>query len=158
MAIAVFTGLGQPAPQTPGWKAVVANYQVLYGKATLETANPSAEDTAQQVARVGNALGLNMSSLPEPAGLTFKRAQLLEFNGRTLVQIAYATDDGTPIALCILATQNPDTPDMDLAAIQGLGSASWNAAGFGYLLIGGDDSNALNNSANTFQTWSQSAT
>ena len=137
---------------------MVANYQVLYGKATLATAAPNAAEAADQVARISDALGLDLTALPEPEGLTFKRAQLLEFNGRPLVQIAYVDGEGTPIALCILSSDKPASDSVDLAALQGLGSASWNSDGFGFLLIGGDDPKALENSADTFKSFTNSAT
>ena len=158
LAVAVFTGFGQPAPQEPGWKAMVANYQVLYGKSTLFATEPSPAETDRQLAQVSAALGLDLAELPTPAGYAFRRAQVLEFKGRPLAQISYTQPDGTPVALCILGSNNPTSGDVDLAMIQGLGSASWVAEGYGYLLIGGENAEILQEPAETFQSWSQTAT
>lgn len=158
LAVAVFTGLGQPQPKEPGWKAMVANYQVLYSKSTLYATDPGPADVSRQLLQVSAAIGLDLEDLPVPAGYTFKRAQVLEFKGRPLAQISYTQPDGTPVALCILSSKNPSSDSIDLAVIQGLGSASWVAEGYGYLLIGGDDAGVLAPPAETFQSWSQTAT
>ncbi len=158
LAVAVFTGLGQPQPQEPGWKAMVANYQLLYGKSTLYATEPQPADVSRQLIQVSAALGLDLNDLPVPAGYSFKRAQILEFKGRPLAQISYTLPDGTPVALCILSSKNPTADTVDLAVIQGLGSASWVAGGYGYLLIGGENAEVLAPPAETFKDWSLTAT
>ncbi|MEP3639273.1 MAG: hypothetical protein ABJN14_18640 [Paracoccaceae bacterium] len=157
-AMAVFLPGGTPAPAEPGWKAVVASYQSLYGEATLDSVDPVEDESRAQLARVSNAIGLDLSDLPAPEGLRFKRAQLLSFKGRPLVQLAYQRDDGTPVALCILKIEDGEPKPMNVETLAGLGAASWNAGGFGYLLIGGDDQQRIEPEAVPFARWSQSAT
>lgn len=153
LAVAVFLGLGAPEPEKPGWVAFVANYQALYTTQTLATTNPSQDDAQAQLATVSAALGLDFTALPTADGLTFKRAQVLGFNGKPLIQIAFLRDDGTPVALCIIPA-GPDARGMDTGEAQGLDIARWNTPGFGYLLIGGTDAAPLAAEAETFRKWS----
>ncbi len=154
LAAAMVLGFGAPAPEPEGWKAVVASYQSLYGAQTL-TGAPTPDQAAAQLLRVSDALGLNLTTLPEPEGLSFRRAQLLEFRGRTLVQIAYQRQDGLPVALCIIATD--DSQALQNAQMEGLAAASWSAGGFGYLVIGGQSEAALLPAAQRFAEWSEDA-
>lgn len=156
LAVAMFTGLGTPAP-TPeaprGWVSFVASYQALYTPATLADANPTADEAARQLAVVSDALGLDLSGLPEARGLTFKRAQVLGFKDKPLIQIAFSRADGTPVALCIIPS-GPDGKPVSMGAAEGLGLARWNTPGYGFLLIGGTDAAPLEAEAETFQSWS----
>lgn len=157
LAVAVFTGLGTaPPPPAPGWKAVVASYQSLYGPNTLTSAPAEAERTAQ-LAQASAALGLDITDLPQAQGLDFRRAQVLDFRGKTLVQIAYQSDAGAPVALCIIAAAGPAPKEMQAETLEGLAATSWNAGGFAYLLIGGEDPEALAPGTAAFEDWSRGA-
>ncbi|WP_299287618.1 hypothetical protein [uncultured Tateyamaria sp.] len=153
LAVAVFTGFGTPEPAPRGWVSFVASYQALYTTETLSVADPSADDAAVQLAAVSDALGLDLAALPQAEGLTFKRAQVLGFKGKPLIQIAYLRDDGTPVALCILPA-GPDAQPVNMGQAEGLDIARWNTPGFGFLLIGGTDAAPLAQEAETFQNWS----
>ncbi len=154
LAVAVFTGFGQPEPAPPpGWVAFVASYQSLYTPATLASVTTTDADRAAQLQTVSEALGLDLTSLPEVEGLTFKRAQVLGFNGKPLVQLAFQRADGTPVALCIIPA-GPDGKPVSMDAAQGMELARWNTPGFGYLLIGGQDQEPLQTEADAFQSWS----
>lgn len=156
IAIAVYTGIGDPQPKPDGWKAVVASYQTLYATETLETVTPTQAEVQAQLAAVSAALGTDLSTLPNLPGLTFKRAQRLSFNGKTLIQIAYLRDDGTPVALCIIPAKGPAPQPVTTATIKGLATSSWNQNGLAYLLVGGDDPAPVVADALTFQSWSES--
>ena len=54
--------------------------------------------------------------------------------------------------------ENGDAKPMTVEILAGLGAASWNAGGFGYLLIGGEDQQGIEPEAVPFARWSQSAT
>jgi len=153
LAVAVFTGFGTPEPAPRGWVSFVASYQTLYTAETLAVADPSAQEAAMQLAAVSDALGLDISSLPAAQGLTFKRAQVLGFRDKPLIQIAFARADGTPVALCIIPS-GPDAKPVDMGEAEGLGLARWNTPGYGFLLIGGTDAAPLAQEAETFQAWS----
>lgn len=156
LAVAMFTGLGTPAPEPAaprGWVSFVASYQALYTAETLAVPNPTSEEAAMQLATVSNALGLDVSGLPQAEGLTFKRAQVLGFNDKPLIQIAFARADGTPVSLCIIPS-GPDAKPVSMGAAEGLGLARWNTPGFGFLLIGGTDAAPLEAEADALQSWS----
>ncbi|WP_299295365.1 hypothetical protein [uncultured Tateyamaria sp.] len=154
LAVAVFTGFGTPEPQPRGWISFVASYQALYTTATLAGATPSSQEAEVQLASVSDALGLDLTGLPVAEGLTFKRAQVLGFNGKPLIQIAYLREDGTPVALCIIAS-GPDDKPLSMGEAEGLDIARWNTPGFGFLLIGGEDAAPLAQEAETFRDWSR---
>ncbi|MEL7090844.1 MAG: hypothetical protein AAFN94_03825 [Pseudomonadota bacterium] len=156
LAVAVFTGFGAPTPEPapkPGWAAFVASYQSLYTPETLAAVQVSDADRAAQLAQVSAALGLDLSTIVDAPGLTLKRAQLLAFNGKPLVQLAYQRDDGTPVALCIIPA-GADGKPVSMGAAQGMELARWNTPGFGYLLIGGQDPVPLAEEAAVFERWS----
>lgn len=156
LAVAMFTGLGtpEPAPAAPrGWVSFVASYQALYTPETLAMSDPTRDEAAVQLASVSDALGLDLSGLPQTEGLTFKRAQILGFKDKPLIQIAFVRADGTPVALCIIPAGS-DAKPVSMGAAEGLGLARWNTPGFGFLLIGGTDEAPLEAEAETFQSWS----
>jgi anti-sigma factor RsiW len=157
IAITVATGLFAPTPepQRPGWKATVASYQSLYGAKTLPADAPSATEQAAQLASVGEAINLDLSDLPNTPGLSFRRAQLLDFGGRPLAQIAFVASDGTPVALCILQENEADDTLVTASIIEDMGAASWQTGTYGFLLIGGDAPDVLAPDAARFAAWSQ---
>lgn len=153
LAVAMFTGFGTPEPAPRGWVSFVASYQALYTAETLAVDNPSADEAATQLAAVSESLGLDLSGLPDTQGLSFKRAQVLGFNGKPLVQIAFARADGTPVALCIIPA-GPDAKPVNMGQAEGMELARWNTPGYGFLLIGGTDNAPLQQEAETFRNWS----
>ncbi len=71
-------------------------------------------------------------ALPNAA---LKRAELFDFRGKPLVQLAYLTPDSGPVALCIIANGRPD----EAAAFEtreGFNIVFWTDQGHGYMLIG----------------------
>ncbi|MEM6372442.1 MAG: hypothetical protein AAF727_06650 [Pseudomonadota bacterium] len=154
LAMALFTGFGTPEPAPRGWVSFVASYQSLYTTQTLAAIDTSPQEATAQLASISDPIGIDLTSVPDAQGLTFKRAQLLNFNGKPLVQISYLRDDGTPVALCIIPA-GPDTQGLSMGAAEGLDVARWNTPGYGFLLIGGADGAPLEREAETFQTWSQ---
>lgn len=154
LAVAVFTGFGTPEPAQRGWVSFVASYHALYTTATLSGFETSQQEAAVQLASVSEQLGLDLAALPQAEGLTFKRAQILGFNGKPLVQISFLRDDGTPVALCIIPA-GPDEQGLSMGAAEGLELARWNIPGYGFLLIGGqEDAAPLEREAETFRAWS----
>ena len=140
-------------PKAPGWKAVVASYQSLYSNETLMAKSPSDAEASAQLAVVSAALGADISQLPQVQGLDFKRAQVLGFNGKPLIQLAFTRPDGTPVALCIIAAKSNDAKAMVPETIQGMAAASWSRDGLAYLLIGGDQGDVTASEAQAFEAW-----
>ena len=152
--MALFTGFGQPAPPpAPGWAAFVASYQSLYTPETLASVTLTEAERMAQLQTVSAAVGLDLTGVPDAEGLTLKRAQILAFNGKPLVQLAYQRADGTPVALCIIPA-GPDDRPVSMGAAQGMELARWNTPGFGYILIGGQEQAPLQSEAEAFQSWS----
>lgn len=153
LAMAVFTGFGVQAPTEPGWKAVVASYQSLYSFDTLAGKSIDATEAQLQLAHVSQVLGADLTQLPQVNGLTFKRAQILGFKGKPLIQLAFARADGTPVALCIINVNDKDNNPINSEEMFGMASASWNIDGIAYLLIGGDVTPTTNAEAQAFEAW-----
>ncbi len=128
----------EPAPAKRGWKKAVADYAELYGRSTFVNEEPSEAQIASDLAHVERELGL---PLPQSdltvEGYRLARAEILNFNGMPLAQIAYLGESGEPILLCIIkspkaATEKPPAP----AAINDLNLIGWDKDGFGYVVIG----------------------
>jgi anti-sigma factor RsiW len=118
------------------WRAAVAEYLALYTGDTL--AGPD-EDHAQQVAQlsaVGEKLGLKLT--PEAIAMPdvdFKRAQVLNYDGKPLAQIAYLDPEDAPMALCIIpSTRGAAAPDVENR--KGMNVVYWSNATHAFMLIG----------------------
>ncbi|MEM7719871.1 MAG: hypothetical protein AAF222_11775 [Pseudomonadota bacterium] len=134
--IGLFLGnLTQPDRKL-SWQEQVAVYQALYVAETVAPLEPSPASLQDQFARASERLGLALTAADyqEVPGLTLKRAQLLGFEGAPLVQIAFATETGAPIAFCILKTG--ETSPAIVTELSGLPTVHWSADGFGYMVIG----------------------
>lgn len=119
------------------WHATVAEYQSLYTTDTLKPLGGDAGLVRQEVAAAAAALGRGLT-IPalQVGGLELKRAQVLAFRGRPLVQFAYLDAAGTPIAFCATRSDQPDAM-VQATVLDGLATAFWNKGGFGYMVIGG---------------------
>lgn len=152
LAIGAFTFatfFAQPAPPD-GWAGFVASYQKLYTAETLNAIDQPPAETQAQLLRVSEAIGLDLGNLPAVEGLTLKRAQILGFNGKPLVQIAYQRTDGTPVALCIILSPAQDPMPLTESENKGLQTVRWNRNDHGFLLIGDMDPMPLKQAAEVF--------
>ncbi|MGO6682290.1 anti-sigma factor family protein [Rhizobium leguminosarum] len=118
------------------WRAVVADYISLYTAETLAGPVPGREDQAAQLASLDEKLGLSLSpeavSLP---GIDFKRALLLQYDGKALAQIAYLDPEAGPMALCIVKSDaGPKAPDLENR--KGMNVVYWSNATHAFMLIG----------------------
>ncbi|MBB4505792.1 anti-sigma factor [Rhizobium johnstonii] len=118
------------------WRAVVADYISLYTAETLAGPVPGREDQAAQLASLDEKLGLSLSpeavSLP---GIDFKRALLLQYDGKALAQIAYLDPETGPMALCIVKSdKGPKAPDLENR--KGMNVVYWSNATHAFMLIG----------------------
>jgi anti-sigma factor RsiW len=128
--------LTHKAPEQPGWRQVVAEYQGLTTTDTLAAIVDNPPAMSQELATIGTKLAIDLSpdklALPDA---TLKRAQLFQFRGRPLVQLAYLAGGDGPMALCIIANGRPD----EAAAFEmreGFNIVFWTEGGRGYMLIG----------------------
>ena len=143
-SFALGLGLSQMLTQPPqlqapaGWLATVASYQSLYIPETLDGPPQNAERAQNVLARAEQEFGLSLQAATTIDGMPFKRAQMLGLNGKPLLQIAYLTPDGVPMALCLIRVNKPDRARKDTTLFE-LSGTSWVKDGVGYFLIGGDD-------------------
>lgn len=142
---------GAPSP-ADGWKDYVAAYHFLYTSATIAAVDNTPAMQQQELNRVGNAIGkqlsaANLRALPDVA---YKRAQILGFNGQPLLQLTFVTETGEPLALCILKAGASRAKPVQLSQLEGMSAASWQADGYDYLLIGGQDDALLERVASQF--------
>lgn len=118
------------------WREAVARYLTLY---TADTLAGLPDDTAlrdRQLAVLTSHLGIPLSaSTVAVPDLTFKRAQIFDYEGKPLGQIAYADARGEPVALCILKQKLPDE-GLTTEDRHGINIVYWSKAGRGYLLAG----------------------
>jgi anti-sigma factor RsiW len=118
------------------WRAVVAEYISLYTPETLAGPVPSKEVQTAQLARFDGSLGLQLS--PEQVALPdvdFKRAQILQYDGKPLAQIAYLDPETGPMALCIVASDvGAKAPDIE--GRKGMNVVYWSSASHAFMLIG----------------------
>jgi len=132
-------GIGRsftPKDENGEWRAVVAEYISLYTRETLAGPTASREVQTAQLARLDEKLGLSLSpeavSLP---GVDFKRAQLLQYDGKPLAQIAYLDPETGPMALCIvMSSKGRKAPDLE--SRKGLNVVYWSNETHAFMLIG----------------------
>jgi anti-sigma factor RsiW len=120
----------------PNWRSAVADYLTLYTRDTLAGIPDDATMRAAELNQVGTRLALDLTAdkvaLPD---LALKRAQLFEFNGKPLAQLAYLGPDDGPVAFCIIANGAADTAPR-FEEREGQNIVFWSKAGRGYLVIG----------------------
>lgn len=136
----------------PGWIAVVADYQALYVNGTLADIQRPPEEARSELDRVAGTFGkeLPFSSITANQQLDFKRAQLLGFKGKPLVQLAFLSEAGEPIALCIIKSGKPGNAAVKTSALKGMQTAVWRKDGYAYVLIGGKDAGLIESAAEAF--------
>ena len=144
VALAVGIGLGSYlAPKNTdtaetGWIDAIAAYQVLYVPETVAAATQPIEITSEVLAKFSATGAGSAAEARDIDGLRFARAQLLGFGAEPLLQMAYATEDGTPVAICAVRVAEPDRAPAS-EVVEGLAATHWVSDGIGFLVIGGSD-------------------
>lgn len=135
-----------------GWQNYVASYQMLYSPKTLSYSNLNAIQKQEQLTKVTAAIGkkLSVADLKLMPGLTYERAQLLSYKGQPLVQLAFTTSTGIPLALCIIASESATKTVPNFSEMEGLSAATWELPGYEYILIGGEDSELISRMASIY--------
>lgn len=129
---------------TTNWRTEVAHYQALYVAETLGPVVPDSDRIQAEFKRASDALGLSLDpeAFSQIDGLQLRRAQVLEYNGTPLIQIAFTMPDGTPVAFCILPKSGQNT-DQSTTTLVGLAAATWDTETHSFLTIGGTDTKAI---------------
>ncbi|WP_170516286.1 hypothetical protein [Ruegeria atlantica] len=133
-------------PEPLGWVQQAAIYQSLYVPETIASLDSSSQALDEQFAQAEAQLGrsLNREELEILPGMELKRAQVLSFKGKPLVQVVFADAEGRPFAFCVIR-QGEGAPNKDVqqAVLSGLATANWAQDGYGYMLIGSNDQTDL---------------
>jgi anti-sigma factor RsiW len=118
------------------WRSAVAEYLTLYTRDSLAGIPDDAAMRSAELDQAGTrlALGLTPDKVALP-GLALKRAQLFEFNGKPLAQIAYLGADDGPVAFCIIVNGAADAAPK-FEEREGQNIVFWSKGGRGYLIIG----------------------
>ncbi len=126
----------ETASDEDDWRQAVAEYLSLYTSETLAAIPDDAAMREQEIAAVGAKMGIGLTpqrvALP---GLTFKRAQLLEYDRKPLGQIAYLDPDSGPLALCITMNDDPNT-GLQIEQRQGFNVVYWSRGRHSFMVIG----------------------
>lgn len=140
----------RPTPDAPGWMDYVASYQALYVTATLDTVDVPKVQQDAQLQALSEVLGRDVTNAAKFSGVAFKRGQVLGFKGRPLVQLAYLSPEGEPLALCIIRSDKAAQVIKE-TELEGMRAAHWSDGEFAYLLIGGSDPEAVATLAADFE-------
>lgn len=121
-----------------GWHEYVAAYQALYTKDTLAHVNNDNLMMVNELKRVSAELDteISLADLQIDEGLQYKRGQLLQYQGKPLVQLAFLSSEGKPVALCIMKSQSSSIAELETREIERMQSAYWSDGNFDYMLIG----------------------
>jgi hypothetical protein len=121
----------------------VVSYQRLYVPETLAgLVTPNAE-SLDLLDRFGRDHGLRLHRVPDLQPATFKRAQILGFNGQPLLQMTFSDAGGQPVALCVTMTGEADSPPSWQAAEE-LEVVTWTMGGNRFVLVGTTSRDVLN--------------
>ena len=125
----------------PGWRDYVASYHALYANSTLTHIDQSEKLAEEELERVSSSIGkpIALSVVTYPEQLDYKRAQVLSFEDRPLIQLAFLSKVGTPIALCIVQSSEAIDSPVRLTQLEGMSAAVWSKNGYEFILIGGRD-------------------
>ncbi len=129
----------------PGWRDYVASYHALYANSTLTHIDQPERLAEEELERVSSAIGkpIALSVVKQPEQLDYKRAQVLSFEDRPLIQLAFLSKVGTPIALCIVQSSEVGDSPVRLTELEGMSAAVWSKDGYEFILIGGRDDDLI---------------
>ena len=141
----------QKADET--WQGYAAAYHSLYVTNTLSEVRQPLNVSKHDLSRASDLLGksINFDVVSGVQGLEYKRAQVLGFEGRPLVQIAFMTQQGAPVALCVYPKTHDAIQPMSQQRMLGMSSATWSRDGFEYLLVGSTDDTLIERAANALK-------
>lgn len=152
LLLGVAVGWVYKASQDTTWQAFAAAYHALYVTRTLSEIDQPRDAARAELARVSEALGkqVKFEKIGEIEQLDYKRAQVLGFRGRPLVQLAFLSKLGAPVALCIIRSNGRRGMAVRMTRMHEMSAAQWIKDGYEYLLIGGDDDAMLKMAAAHF--------
>ncbi len=136
-----------PFSRDAGWHVAVADYHELYTAETLTGVPVEAQMRQAGLAFVSDRLKLELNEQQLAVdGMTFQRAQMLEFQGKPLAQLAYLERSGVPVALCIMHRLG-SAVGFSSEQFGELNAVVWSQGEFDFILIGALNPEMLNASA-----------
>lgn len=133
---------GQPEPR---WRDQVASYHALYVAQTLASITLNDAQLAEQLSQGEQALGrsLPVDVVGSLGDSPLLRTQVLGFKDTPLVQMAYLTNSGVPVALCAIPSKAEPSTEILYETLSGLPTASWSDGAYSYMIVGDIDDNRL---------------
>lgn len=131
------------------WRDYAAAYHALYVNGTLAGVANSPAETEAALAHLGTVLAHDLSAALSDDVLEYKRGQVLGFQGQPMIQLAYLSPLGDPVALCLIRSEGTDA-GIEMKELEGLAAAQWQRDGVAYLLIGGTDAGLIEDAAARF--------
>lgn len=147
LAASVLFGTAPATDDAPDWARSIAEYQVLYTRETILAEGLGPQSTREQLARLDSQIEIDLRQVPELPGLQLKRAQILGYQEKPLLQIVYSDASGNPIALCLMPAEGMDTSPVS-SKLEGMQAALWQSNGHKFILIGGKNRELIMNAAN----------
>ena len=132
----IFAPPPQVIAEAPNWRQAVAEYVTLMTSDTLTVIPNSPAVLTDAVAAVGDKISIALT--PDKLALPhvyLKQAQLFDFHGKPLAQLAYLSRADGPIAFCIIVNGQPDAPPA-FEQREGSNIVFWTRDGRGFMLIG----------------------
>ena len=119
-----------------GWRSAVVRYMDLYTTETFDFPAPDLAARARALAAVGARVGAALTpAAVAAAGLDFRAAFSLGYEGTPLAEIAYVEATGEPVLLCIFRDGGADAP-VRVERRESYALAAWTRAGREFLVIG----------------------
>jgi hypothetical protein len=139
-------------PKAESWQDFAATYHALYVNGTLIDSEKDEVGLATELKRVSSSLGksVNIKALSQISGLNLKRAQILGFEDRPLMQVAFLSKAGAPVALCIMKALHGHDSGVEISRMRGMSAATWSKGDYEYLLVGGSDGELIRTAALAF--------
>lgn len=124
------------APPAPSWRDDVSRAHGLFSRESLEVGIESQGNLDLVRFQLATTIGPSLV-LPdlESQGLTFKRAQILQRDGKRFAQIAYLPREGAPVALYAKAGESTAEDAVSVKPDDVL-TATFSAGGLTYMLAG----------------------
>lgn len=142
-------GMQLATKQDETWQEFAATYHALYVSGTLSHVNRSSATEVAELHRVSQALGktIGLGAVSGIERLDYKRAQVLGFEGQPIVQLAFLSKIGAPIALCIKRRASSSNEAMQSTTMRGMSAVAWSKDNYEFLLVGGNDHELLEQAA-----------
>jgi anti-sigma factor RsiW len=126
--------IGTPAEKS--WRQSVAEYQALYSAETLTLSPQDPVKQDETLAKLSERIGVPLDRAKlELDKARFQRGQLLSFDGKPLVQLAYLHDGDKPFALCMVSNGAKDAGPASETR-KSMPIVHWAKGGVSYMVIG----------------------